>query len=108
MKKRLLRLYGIGGESVMDKLMENHWFLKGISLLLACMLFMSATLTEKNTTASILPFVNEAKETLTNYPITLKYDEEKYIVSGIPSEWSQGEVRRSKSSGCCSKSKKTI
>ena len=25
-EKRLLRLYGIGGESVMDKLMENHWF----------------------------------------------------------------------------------
>ncbi|WP_439874737.1 CdaR family protein [Bacillus mycoides] len=68
----------------MDKLMENHWFLKGISLLLACMLFMSATLTEKNTTASILPFVNETKETLTDYPITIKYDEEKYIVSGIP------------------------
>ncbi|KAB2442678.1 CdaR family protein [Bacillus luti] len=70
----------------MDKLMENHWFLKGISLLLACMLFMSATLTEKNTTSGILPFVNEAKETLTNYDINLKYDEEKYIVSGIPSE----------------------
>ncbi|PFJ09152.1 hypothetical protein COD67_19625 [Bacillus cereus] len=68
----------------MDKLMENHWFLKGISLLLACMLFMSATLTEKNTTASVLPFVNEAKETLTDYQINLKYDEEKYIVSGIP------------------------
>ncbi len=84
MKKRLLRLYGIGGESVMDKLMENHWFLKGISLLLACMLFMSATLTEKNTTANVLPFVNEAKETLTDYQIDLKYDEEKYIVSGIP------------------------
>lgn len=73
----------------MDKLMENNWFLKGISLLLACMLFMSATLTEKNTTSSILPFVNESKETLTDYPITLKYDEEKYIVSGIP----QGGVK---------------
>ena len=66
--------------------MENHWFLKGISLLLACMLFMSATLTEKNTTSGILPFANDAKETLTNYDINLKYDEEKYIVSGIPAE----------------------
>ena len=92
----------------MDKLMENNWFLKGISLLLACMLFMSATLTEKNTTSSILPFVNESKETLTDYPITLKYDEEKVYCKWYSIRWSQGEVRRSKSSGCYSKSKKPI
>ncbi|MFZ3195839.1 MAG: CdaR family protein [Bacillus mycoides] len=90
----------------MDKLMENHWFLKGISLLLACMLFMSATLTEKNTTSSILPFVNETKETLTDYPITLKYDEEKYIVSGIPSGGVKVKLEGPKSAVATAKAKK--
>ncbi|HDR7793692.1 TPA: YbbR-like domain-containing protein [Bacillus luti] len=90
----------------MDKLMENHWFLKGISLLLACMLFMSATLTEKNTTSNVLPFVNETKETLTNYAINLKYDEEKYIVSGIPSEGVKVKLEGPKSAVATAKAKK--
>ncbi|PEP27126.1 hypothetical protein CN575_28270 [Bacillus wiedmannii] len=90
----------------MDKLMENHWFLKGISLLLACMLFMSATLTEKNTTSGIMPFANDAKETLTNYAINLKYDEEKYIVSGIPSEGVKVKLEGPKAAVATAKAKK--
>lgn len=90
----------------MDKLMENHWFLKGISLLLACMLFMSATLTEKNTTSGILPFANDAKETLTNYAINLKYDEEKYIVSGIPAEGVKVKLEGPKAAVATAKAKK--
>ena len=90
----------------MDKLMENHWFLKGISLLLACMLFMSATLTEKNTTSGIIPFGNDAKETLTNYAINLKYDEEKYIVSGIPSEGVKVKLEGPKAAVATAKAKK--
>ncbi|MCY8952537.1 CdaR family protein [Bacillus cereus] len=90
----------------MDKLMENHWFLKGISLLLACMLFMSATLTEKNTTSGILPFANDTKETLTNYAINLKYDEEKYIVSGIPAEGVKVKLEGPKASVATAKAKK--
>ena len=46
---------------------------------------MSATLTEKYDIRYIT-FANDTKETLTNYAINLKYDEEKYIVSGIPAE----------------------
>lgn len=90
----------------MDKLMENHWFLKGISLLLACMLFMSATLTEKNTTSGILPFANDAKETLTNYAINVKYDEEKYIVSGIPAEGVKVKLEGPKAAVATAKAKK--
>ncbi|EEM43870.1 YbbR [Bacillus thuringiensis serovar sotto str. T04001] len=86
--------------------MENHWFLKGISLLLACMLFMSATLTEKNTTSGILPFANDTKETLTNYAINLKYDEEKYIVSGIPAEGVKVKLEGPKASVATVKAKK--
>lgn len=67
----------------MDKLMENYWFLKGILLLLVCMFFMLVTLIEKNMILGILFFVNDMKEILINYVINFKYDEEKYIVSGI-------------------------
>ncbi|MDM5152977.1 CdaR family protein [Bacillus sp. DX1.1] len=71
----------------MDKLMENHWFLKGISLLLALMLYMSTNLTEKNTVgnANSSPFpTGDITETISDVAVTLNYDEDKYIVSGIP------------------------
>ncbi|MDI6508933.1 YbbR-like domain-containing protein, partial [Bacillus wiedmannii] len=75
---------GIGGVRGRDQLLENPWFLIGMSFLLACMLFMSASLSEKNKTSGIILFANDAKEILNNYAINLKYDVEKYIVSGIP------------------------
>lgn len=67
---------------------------------------MSATLTEKNTTSGILPFANDAKETLTNYAINLKYDEEKYIVSGIPSEGVKVKLEGPKAAVATAKSEK--
>lgn len=87
MRRHLLRLYGIGGESAMDKLMDNHWFLKGISLLLALMLYMSTGL-EKNSSEdirdSLFP-VGDTTETISDVDLSVYYDKEKYIVSGIPS-----------------------
>ena len=71
----------------MDKLMENHWFLKGISLLLALMLYMSTNLSDKNMTenknASPFP-TSDITETVSNIVVAVNYDEDKYIVSGIP------------------------
>ncbi len=69
---------------------------------------MSATLTEKNTTSGILPFANDAKETLTNYAINVKYDEEKYIVSGIPAEGVKVKLEGPKAAVATAKAKKTI
>ena len=71
----------------MDKLMENHWFLKGISLLLALMLYMSTNLSDKsttgNTSASLFP-TGDVTETVSNVVVAVNYDEDKYIVSGVP------------------------
>ncbi|WP_369901468.1 YbbR-like domain-containing protein [Bacillus manliponensis] len=71
----------------MDKLMDNHWFLKGISLLLALMLYMSTGL-EKNAAGdfkdSLFP-VGDTTETISDFSLAAYYDKEKYIVSGIPS-----------------------
>ncbi|KEK20065.1 hypothetical protein BAGA_05100, partial [Bacillus gaemokensis] len=67
--------------------MENHWFLKGISLLLALMLYMSTSLSDKNPTGdkSASPFpTGDITETVSNIVVAVNYDEDKYIVSGIP------------------------
>ncbi|WP_243525451.1 CdaR family protein [Bacillus pseudomycoides] len=71
----------------MDKLMENHWFLKGISLLLALMLYMSTNLSDKSAAEnkSTSPFpTGDITETVSNIVVAVNYDEDKYIVSGIP------------------------
>ncbi len=65
---------------------------------------MSATLTEKYDIRYIT-FANDTKETLTNYAINLKYDEEKYIVSGIPAEGVKVKLEGPKASVATAKQK---
>ncbi|UOY91523.1 CdaR family protein [Ectobacillus sp. JY-23] len=69
----------------MDKLMDNHWFLKGLALLFALMLYTVASLDSESQSSGItgLP-VGEVTETLTDVPVTVNYDEEKYVVTGAP------------------------
>ncbi len=69
---------------------------------------MSATLTEKNTTSGILPFANDTKETLTNHAINLKYDEDKYIVSGIPAEGVKVKLEGPKAAVATAKAKNNL
>ena len=68
---------------------------------------MSATLTEKNTTSGILP-LQMMKETLTNYAINVKYDEEKYIVSGIPAEGVKVKLEGPKAAVATAKAKNNL
>ncbi|WP_242223141.1 YbbR-like domain-containing protein [Bacillus cereus group sp. BfR-BA-01380] len=70
----------------MDKLMDNHWFLRGIALLLAIMLYMSTNI-DKNVSDNFNPSpfpVGDTTETISGVPVSAYYDEDKYIVSGIP------------------------
>ena len=70
----------------MDKLMNNHWFIKIFSLLLAIMLYMSANI-EKETKSGVITrntVGQEDTETMTNVPVVVYYDEENLVVSGIP------------------------
>ena len=66
---------------------------------------MSATLTEKirHQVYYLLQMIR--KETLTNYAINLKYDEEKYIVSGIPAEGVKVKLEGPKASVATAKAK---
>ncbi|ENQ3107947.1 YbbR domain-containing protein [Bacillus sp. 491mf] len=70
----------------MDKLMDNHWFLRGIALLLAIMLYMSTNI-DKNVSDNFNPSpfpVGDTTETISGVPVSAYYDEDKYIVTGIP------------------------
>ncbi len=87
MRNPLLHLCGIGGKNKMDKWMDNTWFLKGISLLLAFMLFMATGLEKQSTSSSILstglPF-GDTTETIQNVDVTAQYDQDKYVITGLP------------------------
>ncbi len=87
MKKPLLLLCGIGGKSKMDKWMDNTWFLKGISLLLALMLFMVTSL-DKQSSGGPLPSTGfptgDTTETIQDVNVTAQYDQDKYVVTGLP------------------------
>ena len=66
--------------------MNNHWFIKIFSLLLAIMLYMSANI-EKETKSGVITrntVGQEDTETMTNVPVVVYYDEENLVVSGIP------------------------
>ena len=68
---------------------------------------MSATLTEKYDIGDTT-FANDAKETLTNYAINVKYDEEKYIVSGIPAEGVKVKLEGPKAAVATAKAKNNL
>lgn len=74
------------GEEKMDKLMNNHWAMKIVALLLALMLFTSVHLEtqpkSKDSGGIFVPTTDT--ETIKDIPVTGYFDSNKYIVSGIP------------------------
>ncbi|WP_018924376.1 CdaR family protein [Salsuginibacillus kocurii] len=64
----------------MDKLFNNHWFLKFVSLLIAFMLFMMVNMDDINNQPGVLPTVNEGTYTLEDVELTADYDEENYEI----------------------------
>jgi YbbR domain-containing protein len=68
----------------MDKLMDNPWFLKGVALVLAFLLFSSVPdgggnkSTDENVPAS------QKVETIEDVPVKSYFDTENFVVSGVP------------------------
>lgn len=62
--------------------MDNHWFLKIISLVLAVLLFSSVPDMEKASDENV-PSQNNV-ETITDVPVKSYYDTENLVVSGVP------------------------
>ncbi|MBO9131410.1 CdaR family protein [Bacillus sp. 165] len=72
----------------MDKLMDNHWILKGIALLLALMLYITINL-ENQPQSNLSPMSfpgSKTTDTLKNVAVSVDYNNEKYIVTGVPQE----------------------
>ncbi|MED3622955.1 CdaR family protein [Neobacillus thermocopriae] len=67
----------------MDKLMDNPWFIKGLALVLAILLYSSIDHPGRKLTESYVPG-EEAEETIKDFPVTAYYDTENLVVSGIP------------------------
>ncbi len=67
----------------MDKLMDNHWFLRGIALLLALMLYMVINLDKQPQGNTALP-IGDAVETIQDVKVEAYYDQDKYVVTGLP------------------------
>ncbi|MGL4523779.1 MAG: CdaR family protein [Bacilli bacterium] len=68
----------------MDQFFESKWFLRAIALVLALMLFISANNgTEKKSTSPLIPVLKNA-EVIEDVEVSSYFDEQKYIVSGLP------------------------
>ncbi|MCM3571065.1 YbbR-like domain-containing protein [Neobacillus mesonae] len=67
----------------MDKLMDNRWFIKGLALVLAVLLYSSIPHPGKKVTDVYVPG-GEKTEVIADFPVKAYYDTENLVVSGIP------------------------
>ncbi|RSK44980.1 CdaR family protein [Bacillus canaveralius] len=69
---------------MIDKLMENHWFMKVVALVLAVLLFSSVPTPEDEGGSEVnVPGENNT-ETIEDIPVKSYYDTENLVVSGVP------------------------
>ncbi|WP_028785031.1 YbbR-like domain-containing protein [Thalassobacillus devorans] len=69
----------------MDKWFNSPWFIRVISLLLAILLWTTVNLDDNSQSDALL--INDGSkefEVLSNIPLDVKYDDEKYTISGVP------------------------
>ncbi|GAA0500539.1 CdaA regulatory protein CdaR [Salinibacillus aidingensis] len=67
----------------MDKWLKSPWFIRIISLLLAIGLYVSVSLSD-NEASALLPKSSSETATMSNIPLQVRMDEEKYVVRGVP------------------------
>lgn len=70
----------------MDNWFKSKWFVRGISLVFAVILyiFVQVEIDKYDNDSRIFPDNNEDIETIEKMPIDIRIDEEKYVVSGVP------------------------
>jgi YbbR domain-containing protein len=83
-KNRLLPLVGTGGERKMDKLMDNPWFIKGVALVLAFLLFSSVPDGNNNSPTDENVPAQQDLNTLSDIPVKSYYDTDNFVVTGVP------------------------
>lgn len=68
----------------MDKFMDNPWFMKGVALVLALLLFSSVSDGQGNEAKEKNVPANQQEETIKNVPVNSYFDTENFVVSGVP------------------------
>ncbi|MBD1382464.1 CdaR family protein [Metabacillus arenae] len=73
----------------MDKLMNNHWVMKIIALLLALMLYLSVNIDNPTSpkqppVSPLFPTASTDTATLTDIPVRTYFDQENLVVTGVP------------------------
>ena len=69
-----------------DQWLNSPWFIRILALFLSLMLWANVNMESGNSPAPIgsLPQVSRANEELSNVPLKVYYNQEKYVVSGLP------------------------
>ncbi len=69
-----------------DQWLNSPWFIRILALFLSLMLWANVNMESGNTPAPIgsLPQVSRSNESLSNVPLKVYYNQEKYVVSGLP------------------------
>jgi YbbR domain-containing protein len=68
----------------MDKFMDNPWFMKGVALILAFLLFSAVSDGKSNKATDENVPSSQNVETLDNIPVKSYFDTENFVVSGVP------------------------
>lgn len=68
----------------MDKFMDNPWFMKGVALVLALLLFSSVSDGQGNESQEKNVPANQQEETIKDVPVNSYFDTKNFVVSGVP------------------------
>ncbi|SET96758.1 YbbR domain-containing protein [Salinibacillus kushneri] len=71
----------------MDKWLKAPWFIRIVSLLLAVALYISVSLNDNEASGledTLFPSGSNDTVTMSNIPLQVRIDEEKYVVRGVP------------------------
>lgn len=69
----------------MDNWFKSRWFVRGISLFFAIVLYVFVQVEmDQYQNDSRIPDNNEGIQTVENVPINIRIDEDNYVVSGVP------------------------
>lgn len=69
-------------DKLANRLMENKWFIRGLALVLAFLLYITAYIDENGRGTSQASTNQSA--TIEDVPVEVYYDEENYVVSNVP------------------------
>ncbi|MBU9710727.1 YbbR-like domain-containing protein [Evansella tamaricis] len=68
----------------MDKWFNNPWFIKGISVVIAILLFLMVNYENVNNQPGGIPGISSTSRELVDVPLTVYYDEDRHVLTEAP------------------------